>query len=134
MAAQKNSKKRILLLAGLLLLIVVATLAINLPQFFYGQALYLPIRIALPAFLVAGFFGSILRSKPLRFAGWMGICYFFPLSLSMAWWDEDYFPAGRSEHLRYPPADGGAGFLLRLVLMLVLSVSLIVCYRKLAKT
>jgi hypothetical protein len=70
----ENIQQRPLLLGGSLVLIALALLSV--PQLFF-EPLTVLYRITDQALLVIGLLGSVLRSKPLRVAGWAGICLFF---------------------------------------------------------
>jgi hypothetical protein len=114
--------------------VAVVTLTLNLSQLFFFEPLHLWVRIGVPVLLVTGFLGSVLRSKSLRFVGWIGICYFVPYALTGSIPGEDYRFGGPG----YPPITnaphlvGWLPIFWRLALMLLLSASLIVCFRKLA--
>jgi hypothetical protein len=121
----ENSRQRLLLVGGSLLQVAVTLLALNLPQLFF-EPFPLWYRITDQALLVIGLLGSVLRSKPLRFAGWIGICLFIP-----------YVVIGSIPSLDHPAFDPNgqqrpALWVFRLALWLALSVSLVVSFRKLA--
>jgi hypothetical protein len=121
----ESSKQRILLLGALAFLVTQALLALSFAQLFY-EPLPLWCRIGDQVLLVIGLLGSTLKSNPLRFAGWVGICIFIP-----------YVLIGSIPSLDHPAFDANGEqrpevWIWRLALSLALSVSLIVCFRKLA--
>ena len=124
MTAQ-NSKRRLMFLGGVVFLVAVALLSLNFPQLFF-EPLPLWYRVADQALLVAGLLGSVLASKPLRIAGWTGICLYVL-----------YAMFGSVPSLDHPAFDTNGEqrpelWIPRLALWLALSVSLVVCFRKLA--
>ena len=119
----ENNKQRPLLLGGLLVLVAVALLF--LPQLFFTP-FTLFYRTTDQVLLVLGLLGSVLRSKPLRVAGWTGICLFFLYAVfgSLASVDHpalDSTGVQRPEHWIWRPA-----------LALAFYVVLVVYFRKLA--
>jgi hypothetical protein len=112
-------------LGGLVFLVAVALLSLNLPQLFF-EPLPLFYRMVDQALLVAGLIGSLLTSKPLRIAGWTGICLYIL-----------YVVFGSLPSLDHPAFDSNGEqrpelWIPRLALWLALSVSLVVCFRRLA--
>jgi hypothetical protein len=121
MSVQTNTQP--LFLLGSLVLVAVALL--SLPQLFF-EPLTLFYRITDQVLLVMGFLGSALRSKPLRIAGWIGICFFFLYAVfgslpSVDHPDLDSNGTQRPEHWIWRP-----------VLALAFYVALVVYFRKLA--
>ena len=119
----ENSKQRLLLWSSSIILVAVALL--SLPQLFF-EPLGLPVRIMVQALLVIGLLGSILRRKPLRIMGWVGICLFILYAVfgslpSVDHPDLDAHGIQRPEH-----------WIWRLALALAFYVALVVYYRKLA--
>jgi hypothetical protein len=112
-------------LSGSLLAMAMALLSLNLPQLFF-EPFPLWYRVADQVLLVTGFLGSAIRSKTLRFAGWIGICLFITYAL-----------IGSAPSLDHP-AFGPNGeqrpelWMLRAAFWVALSVVLVVCFRKLA--
>jgi hypothetical protein len=112
-------------LGGLVFLVAVALLSLNFPQLFY-EPLPLLYRIADQALLVAGLLGSLLKSKPLRIAGWAGICLYIL-----------YAVFGSLPSLDHPAFDSNGEqrpelWMPRSALWLAVSILLVVCFRKLA--
>jgi hypothetical protein len=117
----ESSRARPLIWSSLLILVAVALLF--LPDLFF-ESLGLPFRILVQALLVMGLLGSIRESKPLRVAGWIGICLFFLYAVfgslpSVDHPDLDANGKQRLEHWIWRPA-----------LALAFYVALIVYFRK----
>jgi hypothetical protein len=119
----ENNKQRPLLLGGSLVLVAVALL--SFPQLFF-EPLTLLYRITDQALLVIGLLGSVLRSKPLRFAGWTGICLFFMYAVFGSLPSVDH-PAFDSNGVQRPE-----NWIWRPALALAFYVALVVYFRKLA--
>lgn len=103
--------------------IVVAVLALNLPQIFF-EPLPLFFRLIDQALLLLGLTGMVSKRKPLRALGWIGICLFIAYVVfgSLPSLDHPAFaPDGEQRPEQWMP---------RLILWLVISVSLVACYRK----
>jgi hypothetical protein len=118
-----NNKQWSLFLGGSLLLVAIVLLF--LPQLFFTP-FTLFYRTTNQVLLVLGFLGSIRESKPLRVAGWTGICFFFLYAVfgslpSVDHPDLDANGEQRPEH-----------WIWRLVLALAFSTALVVCFSKLA--
>jgi hypothetical protein len=73
MTAERNRQLSLLFAASLL---IVAITLLSFPSLFFEQ-LAPWFRVADQALLALGIVGSFLRSKALRFAGWLGIVMFF---------------------------------------------------------
>jgi hypothetical protein len=119
----ENNKQWSLVLGGSLVLVAVTLLF--LPQLFFTPFTLL-YRATNQVLLVLGLLGSIRESKPLRVAGWTGICFFFLYAVfgsfpSLDHPDLDASGEQRPEHWIWRPA-----------LALAFYVALIVCFRKLA--
>ena len=119
----KSDEQRPLLLSSSLVLVAVALLF--LPQLFFTP-FTLFYRTTDQVLLVLGFLGSIRESKPLRVAGWTGICFFFLYAVfgslpSVDHPDLDANGEQRPEH-----------WIWRLALALAFYVALVVFFRKLA--
>jgi hypothetical protein len=117
------------------LLIAASEVVLNIPPL----AFYMPWEFswclaAVPALLVVGFIGNILRMKIMAFAGWVGICFFALCSLGGIGTDLEYsfgdygYPP-ITESLNHRALIDVVG---RLSLALILSVSLAICFRRLA--
>jgi hypothetical protein len=118
-----NNKQWSLFLGGSLLLVAIVLLF--LPQLFFTP-FTLFYRTTNQVLLVLGFLGSIRESKPLRIAGWTGICFFFLYAVfgslpSVDHPDLDANGEQRPEH-----------WIWRLALALAFSPALVVCFSKLA--
>lgn len=76
--------------------------------------------------LVIGLLGSIRQSKPLRVAGWTGICLFFLYAVfgSLPSVDHPDLDANGEQRLEH--------WIWRPVLALAFYVALVVCFRKVA--
>jgi hypothetical protein len=121
----ESGRRRLMFLGGLIFLVAVALLSLNLPQLFF-EPLPSFYRMVDQALLVAGLLGSLLTSKPLRIAGWTGICLYIL-----------YVVFGSVPSLDHPAFDSSGEqrpelWMPKLALWLALSVSLVVCFRKLA--
>jgi hypothetical protein len=119
----KSDEQRPLLLSSSLVLVAVALLF--LPQLFFTP-FTLFYRTTDQVLLVLGLLGSIRESKPLRVAGWTGICFFFLYAVfgslpSVDHPDLDANGEQRPEH-----------WIWRLALALAFYVALVVFFRKLA--
>jgi hypothetical protein len=119
----QNNKQRLLLWSSSIILVAVALL--SLPQLFF-EPLGLPVRILVQALLVIGLLGSILRRKPLRIMGWVGICLFIL-----------YAVFGSLPSVDHPALDSNGDqrpelWMWRPALSLAFSVALVVCFKKLA--
>lgn len=119
----ESNKQRPFFLGGSLVLIAVALLF--LPQLFFTP-FTLFVRTTDQVLLVLGLLGSIRESKPLRVAGWTGICFFFLYAVfgslpSVDHPDLDANGEQRPEHWMW-----------RLALALAFYVVLVVYFRKLA--
>src|SRR5262249_34905893 len=122
MNVQTNEQPPLLWCSALLL---VAIALLFLPQLFF-EPLEVSYRITVQVLLVMGLIGIVRRSKPLRVAGWIGICMFFIYGVfgslpSVDHPDFDSNGVQRPEHWIWRPA-----------LALAFYVALVVCFRKLA--
>jgi hypothetical protein len=122
MTAERTRLQPLLLTASLLL---VAIALLSFPWFFFEQ-LALWFRITDQALLALGIVGSVLQSKPLRFAGWIGIGLFFV-----------YAVFGSLPSVDHPALDSNGAqrlesWIWRPALALAFYVALVVCFRKLA--
>ena len=116
-----NNRQRILIFGTI---VAVAVLFTSFPQLFYDDGIVRS-RFVLHALLIIGFLGSILRSKPLRFVGWIGIFLFIPIVV-----------IGSMPNLDHPAFDANGQqrpelWIWKWVLAWALSVSLVVSFRKL---
>ena len=121
----QNSRRRLMFLGGLVFLVAVALLSLNFPQLFL-EPLPSWYRMADQALLVTGLLGSVLTSKPLRIAGWAGICLYIL-----------YAVFGSVPSLDHPAFDSNGEqrpelWMPRLAPWLAFSILLLVCFRKLA--
>src|SRR5262249_35819084 len=122
------------LLGCLLVLIAATALLLNIPGLFF-EPLKLWARIGAPILLAAGFIGALLRNKPLRFIGWAGIACLIVLFLGTLMPGEDYTLGGPNDPpMAAPHLVSGAYVVYRLVGFSALSVALIICFHRLAKT
>jgi hypothetical protein len=122
--------RRARLLGSLLFPITVAVCALNVPGFFW-EPLPLWFRITIPGLLIAGFVGTVVRSRILRVVGWIGIAWFTLLVLYIAALTDDYILRGT--HAGLPNVPSAAAFVWRILLFLGISVLLIICFKRLAK-
>ena len=119
-----NTSRRRLLLASSLVLMTVALMSLNAPQLLF-EPLPLWYRVATQALLMIGLLRSKLTSKYVRVAGWAGICLFIP-----------YVVFGSIPSLDHPALDINGEqrpelWMWKLALSMALSVSMIMCFRKL---
>jgi hypothetical protein len=124
--AVDQSRKRNAFIGGLLLLIVGVTCLLNFRSMFY-EPLNLWPRIAIPILLAVGFVGSVLRAKSLLLLGWIGSGLFLLIVIGSAIPGEDYRLAG----VTAPNMPSGAYVLFRLLFLLAVAVSLMICFRHL---
>ncbi len=128
--AVRNNEHRSLLFGVFVFLVVIVAVALNLPQLSF-EPLKSWVGIAVPALLLLGLLGSAFNSKPLRLAGWIGLGYFVLVVLATAVPGEDYVLGGPKD-VEVPRQMSGVYVLLRLVLMSMIAIALIICFRKLA--
>ena len=104
---------------------LVAVALLFLPQLFFTP-FTLFYRTTDQVLLVLGLLGSIRESKPLRVAGWTGICFFFLYAVfgSLPSVDHPDLDANGEQRLEH--------WIWRLALALAFYVALVVFFRKLA--
>jgi hypothetical protein len=128
--AAVSDKHRTVSLALLLFLVGSATCALNVPGVFW-EPLPMSFRVGIPAFLIAGVAGAVMRNRILRFAGWIGIAWFALLVLYVAFLTDDYMfrtiPGGS------PNVPSASAFLWRIAFILTNSALLIVLFRRITK-
>jgi hypothetical protein len=122
MTAERNRPQSLLFAASLL---IVTMALLSFPSLFFEQ-LALWFRITDQALLALGIVGSVLRSKALRFVGWIGIAMFFV-----------YAVFGSLPSVDHPALDpNGAqrfeSWIWRPLLAIAFYVMLVVSFRKLA--
>jgi hypothetical protein len=133
MAPVEINNQRKWLLGVLLVLIAGVTCLLNLQSMFF-EPVGPWVRIAIPILLSVGFVGSVLGNKSLRLVGWVAIALCALFLLTGAAPGEDYTlggpdsPAGPSPHFV-----SGWLVLCRVAVFLALVVSLIVCFKSLAR-
>ena len=120
-----HSRQQLSLFCVALVLVAAALLSLNVPQFFF-EPFPLWCRIVDQALLVVGLLGSVLRIKWMRVAGWVGICVFIA-----------YVVIGSFPSLDHPAFDSNGEqrpeqWMFKLMVWLVISVSLAVCFKKLS--
>jgi hypothetical protein len=132
MAATLGSRGRTLWIASLLCSSLLASLFLNLPQLFF-EPLYVWARVGVPSLLICGFVGSMLSSKVLRFAGWVGVFCFLVIAVAISVPGEDYVlgtPQNPTTHLEI----AGWSVLARVFVATLLSALMSTCLWRLAKT